>query len=349
MKRWGILGLLVLLCGFSVGTPMLNFEGAARWINSPGLDPAELQGKVVLVDFWEYTCLNCLRTLPYLREWYKRYHSDGFIIVGVHSPEFAFSSQADQVDAATKRLDVTWPVAVDGSLTIWKRYGVNEWPTELLYDQSGKLVEIQLGEGNYPYTESKIQGLLKAANPSLSLPPVMALLPQDSYNKPGAVCYPHTQEVLVGHQPVVDAPPPMFGDPSSDLAYHDRSSEHRDGAIYLDGFWHATREALAFGGGSGYFDMAYHAIEVEVVMTPSGGATRVDVTQDGKPLAKDDAGSDVHYDATGMSYVNVDASRAYHVVENKKYGTYDLKLSPKGFGLAVYDVDFESCEVPGAH
>jgi thiol-disulfide isomerase/thioredoxin len=339
---------LVLLCGFSVGTPMLNFEGAARWINSPGLEPDDLRGKVVLVDFWEYTCLNCLRTLPYLREWYKRYHNDGFVIVGVHSPEFVFSGKADQVDAATKRLNITWPVAVDTDMTIWKRYGTDEWPTELLYDQTGKLVDVQLGEGNYPYTESKIQGLLKAANPSLSLPPVMALLPQDSYDKPGAVCYPHTQEILVGHQPIADAP--TFGDPSggSDVSYHD-SGTHRDGAIYLDGFWHATREAMAFGGGSGYFDMAYHAIEVAVVMTPGSGATRVDVTQDGKPLAHDDAGTDVQYDASGMSYINVDASRAYHVVENAKFGSYDLRLSPKSFGLAVYDVAFESCEVPGAH
>jgi thiol-disulfide isomerase/thioredoxin len=346
MKRLGILGLMILLCGFTVGTPMLNFEGAASWINSPGLEPADLHGKVVLVDFWEYTCLNCLRTLPYLREWYKRYHDDGFVIVGVHTPEFAFSSQANQVEAATKRLDVTWPVAVDSSLAIWKRYGTDEWPTELLYDQTGKLVEVQLGEGNYPYTESKIQALLKAANPSLSLPPVMALLPQDSYDKPGAVCYPHTQEILIGHTPIADAP--TFGDPSSDIAYHD-SGSRRDGAIYLDGFWHATRDAVAFGGGSGYFDIPYHAIEVEVVMTPSGGATRVDVTQDGKPLPRDDAGKDVTYDTNGMSYVNVDASRAYQVVENQKYGNYDLRLSPKGYGLAFYDVDFESCEVPGTH
>jgi thiol-disulfide isomerase/thioredoxin len=346
MKRLGILGLVILLCGFNVGTPMLNFEGAASWINSPGLEPTDLHGKVVLVDFWEYTCLNCLRTLPYLREWYKRYHDDGFVIVGVHTPEFAFSSQASQVEAATKRLDVTWPVAVDSSLAIWKRYGADEWPTELLYDQTGKLVEVQLGEGNYPYTESKIQALLKAANPSLSLPPVMALLPQDSYDKPGAVCYPHTQEILIGHTPIADAP--TFGDPSSDISYHD-SGGHRDGAIYLDGFWHATRDAVAYGGGSGYFDIPYHAIEVEVVMTPSGGATRVDVTQDGKPLPRDDAGKDVTYDANGMSYVNVDASRAYQVVENQKYGNYDLRLSPKGYGLAFYDVDFESCEVPGVH
>jgi len=104
---------------------------------------------------------------------------------------------------------------------------------------------------------------------------------------------------------------------------------------------------VAFGGGVGYFDMSYHAIEVTVVMTTDHGATRVDVTQDGKPLAHDDAGSDVRYDSDGTSYVNVDSSRSYQIVENKNYGTHDLRLTPKGYGLAVYDVDFESCEVPG--
>lgn len=343
-----MLGLALALCGFTAGAAMTSFDGATQWLNSPALTPADLRGKVVLVDFWEYTCLNCLRTLPYLREWYKRYHNDGFVIIGVHTPEFGFSGQPSEVESNAKRLDVTWPIALDDSRTIWNHYGINVWPTELLYDQSGRLVESQIGEGNYPYTESKIQTLLKAANPSLSLPPVMALLPQDSYDKPGAVCYPQTAEVLVGHQPIADKP--TFSDPSvPDIQYHDPGS-HRDGAIYLDGYWHTTQEAVEFGGGSGYFAMTYHAIEVTAVMRPGrGGSTRVAVTQDGKPLAQADAGSDVHYDTSGMSYIDVDASRSYHIVENKAFGTHDLHLSPQGYGLGIYDVDFESCEVPGAH
>lgn len=344
MRRLALLGLSLLMCGFAAGAPMASLDGATQWINSPALTPADLHGKVVLVDFWEYTCLNCLRTLPYLREWYKRYHDDGFVIVGVHTPEFSFSGEPTEVESATKRLDVAWPVAVDDNRAIWNHFGVNEWPTELLYDQSGHLVDVQLGEGNYPQTEAKIQGLLHAANPSLALPPVMALLPQDSYDKPGAVCYPHTQEVLVGRSRIADAP--TFGDPALDLAYHDTGT-HRDGAVYLDGFWHVTQQAVMYGGGVGSFDMTYHAIDVTVVMTPGGKSSRVEVTQDGKPLAHDDAGSDVRYDASGTAYVDVDASRAYQIVENKNYGTHDLRLSPQGYGLGVYDLAFESCEVPG--
>ena len=344
-RRVLLTGLLILLCGFAPGASIASFDGATGWINSPVLHPGDLRGKVVLVDFWEYTCLNCLRTLPYLREWYKRYHNDGFTIVGVHTPEFAFSSQTPQIESAAKRLGIDWPIAVDSNLTIWKRYGINLWPTELLFDQSGRLVDAQYGEGNYPQTEAKIQALLHAADPALALPPVMPLLPQDNYDKPGAVCYPHTPEILIGQTPIADAT--AFGDPAKDLEYDD-SGKHRDGAIYLSGYWHMTRDAAAFGGGRGYFDLAYHAIEVAVVMTPGSGSSRVIVTQDGKPLAREDAGADVHYDDAGNAYIEVDAARAYHVVENAVYGAHDLRLAPAGFGVAFYDVAFESCEVPGA-
>ncbi len=140
---------------------ILPFDGATGWLNSSPLTPAELRGKIVLVDFWEYTCVNCLRTLPYLREWYKRYASMGFVIVGVHTPEFTFSSESKNVDAADKRLGVTWPVALDSKNAIWDRYGTNNWPHELLFDQNGKRIESVIGEGSYPQTEAHIQALLQ--------------------------------------------------------------------------------------------------------------------------------------------------------------------------------------------
>ena len=188
------------------GTDSLqNFDGASGWLNSAPLTPAGLHGKVGLVDFWEYTCINCLRTLPYLKAWYARYHDKGFEIVGVHSPEFGFSGDRSNVAAAAARLGITWPVALDDDHAIWLRYGVASWPTEALFDQDGKLVETQVGEGDYPQTESEIQSLLIAKNSGLHLPPVMALRPQDSYDKSGSVCYPQTNETYVGpwHGPTI--------------------------------------------------------------------------------------------------------------------------------------------------
>lgn len=328
-----------------------GFNGGAQWLNSAPLTPAALRGKVVLVDFWEYTCINCLRTLPYLREWYRRYHADGLVIVGVHTPEFDFSGEDKNVAAAVKRLGVTWPVVLDDNYVIWKRYHNSIWPHEYLFDQNGSLVESQQGEGNYQQTEAKIQELLHAQNPQLRFPPVMALLPQDSYDRPGAVCYPMTPETYAGPwhgQRVADAPP--MADLRHDTFYRDHSADHKDGSIYLQGFWRVSPhgEAMISAGNDGYAALRYHAIQVVTVMAPrQGQAVRVNVTQDGKPLSRADAGSDIRYDASGMSYVDVDAPREYDVVMNERFSSHELRLLPQHYGLGIYSFDFESCEVPG--
>ncbi len=343
--------LLTLLAAIGLlamarGSSMPGFAGGTGWLNSPALTPADLRGKVVLVDFWEYTCINCLRTLPYLRTWYRRYHNEGFEIIGVQTPEFHFSGERKHIVAAVRRLGVTWPVEIDANDSVWNRFGVHSWPTEMLFDQRGKLVETSIGEGNYQRTEYLIQGLLHIGNPKLHFPPLMPLLPQDSYDKPGAVCYPRTAEILMEHQRVANAP--ASGNPLRDYTYS-APSKFVDGQVYLDGSWHGNRQAMVYDAGGGFFGLKYHAIQVAVVMTPHRGeAERVNVTQDGKPIPRDDAGKDVRYAPNGASYVLVNASRAYDVVMNAKFGTHVLRLYPQSYGLAIYDVAFESCEVPGS-
>jgi thiol-disulfide isomerase/thioredoxin len=319
-----------------------SFEGNTGWLNTKALSPEDLRGKVVLVDFWEYTCVNCLRTLPYLREWYRRYRGMGFTIVAVHSPEFGFSGSSQNVTNAAKHLGIEYPIALDSNHSVWNRFGNRSWPHEYLFDRDGKLVEDYAGEGRYPETEATIQALLRKGDPHLALPPVMALLPEDSYDKPGAVCYPQTPEILIDRQRFANAP--QFGNPSTDLHYEDADRNHQDGDIYLSGFWHATREAVASGGNDGYLALRYHAVQVVGVMAPDNASTRVNVTQDGKPLEHADAGRDIAYDASGMSYVNVDAPRAYDLVMNARFGQHELRLSPQHHGLAIYGIAFESCE-----
>lgn len=323
---------------------MGSFDGGTGWINSEPLSPAELRGKVVLVDFWEYTCINCLRTLPYLREWYRRYGDRGLVIIGVHTPEFDFSGQRANVAVAAKRLDVAWPIVLDGRDAIWKRYGNAIWPHEYLYDRQGRLVESYQGEGGYPQTEARIQALLKGADPHATFPPVMALLPQDGYDKPGAVCYPQTPELLVGRQPIADAVP---GNPAQEIDYDDTASNPKDGAIYLQGYWHLSKEAAISGESAAHFSLRYHAIQLIAVMkAESGGSIRVDVAQDGRPVAPADAGKDLRFDGRGVAYVVVDAPRAYDLLMNARFGQHDLRLSPHADGLGIYDIAFESCEVP---
>jgi thiol-disulfide isomerase/thioredoxin len=337
-----LLALTLALAPADRGIP--DFSNGTGWLNSSGLTPRDLQGKVVLVDFWEYTCVNCLRTLPYLRAWYDRYHHDGFEIVGVHTPEFGFSGDRGNVEAATRRLKIDWPVVLDSDREIWTRYENHSWPNEYLFDQSGRLVDRISGEGGYEATESKIQSLLKAGDAKLTLPPVMALLPQDNYTKPGAVCYLHTPEVLVSHAKIANASAAV--NHGRDSTYVDDGAKRTDGAIYLQGSWHLTGDAAISAGGAAYLAMRYHAIQVVAVLSPSKGTSeRIDVTQDGEPLAKADAGDDIAYDSSGMSYVTVDAPRAYDVVTNAKMAFHEIRFAPQQPGAVdVYSFAFESCE-----
>jgi thiol-disulfide isomerase/thioredoxin len=350
LRGFSIAGLLALTLGATVtsgppGGTLAGFEGNGGWLNSAPLSPADLHGKVVLVDFWEYTCVNCLRTLPYLHTWYDRYRNDGFVIVGVHTNEFGFSGDRGNIEAADAHLGVNWPVVIDPNHEIWSRYHNDGWPHEYLFDQNGQLVDSVRGEGEYPNTERKIQGLLRALNPQLALPPVMALLPQDSYDKPGAVCYLQTPEVLVDHSHIANAS--AFGDPSEDTPYVDKAPVHKDGLVYLQGLWHLTQQFAVEESLRGYAAIRYHAIQVVSVLAPSDQKNvRIDVTQDGAPVAKADAGADLHYDAAGKSYLTVDAARAYDIIMNAKFDQHELRLVPQGYGVGVYSFAFESCEIP---
>jgi len=137
-----------------------GFEGGGRWINSEGLKLEDLRGKVVLVDFWTYSCVNCIRTLPYLREWHEKYKDKGLVIVGVHSPEFEFEKDYDNVVKAMKSFDLEYPVVQDNEFKIWRAYDNHYWPAKYLIDKEGKIRYTHFGEGDYAETEKAIQELL---------------------------------------------------------------------------------------------------------------------------------------------------------------------------------------------
>jgi cytochrome c biogenesis protein CcdA/thiol-disulfide isomerase/thioredoxin len=150
-----------------------NFTGISAWINTPGGHPLSLKslkGKVVLVDFWTYSCINCQRSLPHVEAWYSRYHKDGFEVVGVHTPEFAFEHVVSNVMQAAKQLGVVYPVAVDNGYKTWDAYQNESWPAEYLIDATGQVRHAEFGEGDYSGTESLIRTLLTDANPKVKLP-----------------------------------------------------------------------------------------------------------------------------------------------------------------------------------
>ena len=164
--------------------PAPDFAGIAGWVNSPPLTMEELRGKVVLIDFWTYSCINCLRTLPHVEAWDRMYRKDGLVIVGVHTPEFAFEAVPSNVRSAVKRLGVRYPVALDSKYGTWTAYGNQYWPAKYLIDRNGHVRYAHFGEGNYDTTESNIRKLLgetpgaPASAKLADLTPTEALTPE---------------------------------------------------------------------------------------------------------------------------------------------------------------------------
>lgn len=142
------------------GVPQPEFTGIDTWLNSAPLDQKALRGKVVLVDFWTFDCINCAHTIPHIEDLYARYHDKGLVVVGVHTPEYVFERDTGNLKKALKRFGITYPVAQDNQYATWKSYGNQYWPAVYLFDQNGKLVYTHFGEGQYAETEDKIRSLL---------------------------------------------------------------------------------------------------------------------------------------------------------------------------------------------
>lgn len=137
-----------------------EFAGITKWLNSDPLTMQQLRGKVVLIDFWTYSCINCIRTLPYVTKWYDTYKNQGLVVIGVHTPEFEFEKDTQNVSDAIKRFKINYPVAQDNNFATWKAYSNQYWPAEYLIDQNGHIVYTHFGEGNYDHTENIIRKLL---------------------------------------------------------------------------------------------------------------------------------------------------------------------------------------------
>jgi thiol-disulfide isomerase/thioredoxin len=143
--------------------PAPELAGVNHWLNSEPLTIQGLQGKVILVNFWTYSCINCIHTLPYVTGWYEKYKDQGFVIIGVHTPEFAFEHDTANVEQAIKRFSIAYPVAQDNDYATWQAYNNRYWPAEYLIDARGHLRLVHFGEGNYTETEAAIQELLAEA------------------------------------------------------------------------------------------------------------------------------------------------------------------------------------------
>jgi thiol-disulfide isomerase/thioredoxin len=284
----------------------------------------ELKGKVVLVDFWTYSCINCVRTLPYLTDWDRKYRDMGLVIVGVHSPEFEFEKSTANVEAAIAQHGIRYPVAQDNRLSTWLNFHNRYWPAHYLIDKQGQVVYTHFGEGKYDVTENNIRYLLglKEKGETLSV--------EGSVYAPG-----QTPETYLGY---ARADSFAGGSVARDAMQAYRFPDSlQDDAWALDGKWTVEREKIISGGKGGKLRLNFNARKVFLVLGTVGG----------KPISAtvrlngESVGEKAGKDAPG-GVASVERNTLYELVDQETTGRGLLEIETDGPGLEAYAFTFGS-------
>ena len=275
-----------------------GFEGATGWLNSPPLTPDELRGKVVLVDFWTYTCINWLRTLAWVRAWWEKYESDGLVVIGVHTPEFPFERDADNVREAVQDMVVRYPVALDPDFGVWNAFANSYWPAVYIADADGRIRHHQYGEGGYEECERVVQRLLRDAGHDGFDDELVSVEPE-GFEVQADWSSLKTPETYVGYQQAQN-----FAS-SADLVLDDPRSYSIPEPLNLnewalDGRWAIESRAGVSSEPKARIAFRFHARDVNLVMgpRPRGASIPFRVTVDGEPPG-DAHGSDVDEQGNG--------------------------------------------------
>jgi thiol-disulfide isomerase/thioredoxin len=333
----------------TVGTPAPEFPRGAIWIGSSGSRPSMkgLRGKVVIVDFWEYTCINCVRTLPHLKQWYARYQKDGLEIIGVHKGEFEFASDTKNVERGYARFQLPYPAIADVKDEVWRAYNCNTWPDTFLIDRTGVIREVHQGEGDYGKEERLIQELLKQGHPELDYSSIM--VPED---KPlfGTPCGPASPEIMVGANrgslgggQIATAEGFL---PGKIVAYKPTEKRIIRG-FFAEGEWknrpddfeaaEDPRPDRRVSLGISYRGRDVYAVLDRATKEP----VEVVLTHNGKPIPEAQRGKDVRARADGETVVVIDEPRMYYLVTNEDdTKTQELVLLPSKAGARICSFTF---------
>jgi thiol-disulfide isomerase/thioredoxin len=320
-----------------------NFASDAQWIDI-GVAGKNVphsikgyRGHVLLIDFWEFTCINCIRDFSVLKRWYAKYHSYGFDIVGVHYGEFAIGFSVDNVREAARRFQLPWPVVADTHGSIWNAYHSDVWPNRYLIDQQGDIVFHVEGEGNNRPMEEKIRELLAPAHPEVTQLPLDP--PENTFAASCGVC---TDETYVGDWFGRGAIANPKGYKNNGEPTNFRSDgEPADGKVMLSGRWITQQDGVTSDDKHGTAQLRYHARSAYAVLSVADPKkpVRVYLLQDGKPIDKSDAGVDVQFDAQG-SYLDVSTPRMYYLLKNTNFGSHLLTLEPQRAGFVLHSFTY---------
>ena len=349
MKRAAILVLLSSLACFAQVNdeprPAPDFPRDVVWLDQGAPVPhflKDYRGRVLLIDFWEYTCINCLRDFAVVKRWYRKYHPYGFEVIGIHFGEFPMGHNADNVARAAKRLQLPWPVVADVHGSAWGAYASNVWPNRYLISPKG-VIELQVeGEGNNLRMEQMIRDLLTKAHPEVKR---IALDPDEATFAPQ--CGRVTDETYVG-----DA----FGRGAIQQSHKKGSvvdfvadRPPKDGGVLLSGRWRVEQDGAtsaqpasrAGASEEATAGLKYHARSLYAVLSVAAPAhsVRLYILQDGQPLTRQNAGKDIQFDDLD-SYLDVSEPRMYDLVKNPAFGQHSILLRPQAAGFTLHSFTF---------
>jgi thiol-disulfide isomerase/thioredoxin len=311
-----------------------SLDGAVKWLNSEPLTAEQLRGKVVLINFWTYSCINCIRTVPYVRAWAEKYKDQGLVVIGVHSPEFAFEKRIHNVERATQNFEITYPVAVDNNFRIWRAFRNNYWPAYYFIDAEGRVRHHHFGEGEYEESERVIQELLaeagsRKADSGLVTP-----------NAQGPEAPPDLARIRSGETYVGYMKASNFR--SRERVSADEAQDYTTGQLRLNewslaGNWTVGAEQAALNRAEGSISYKFRARDLHLVLGAGRDSkpVRFQVTIDGAPPGAANRGTDIDADGNGT----VSETRLYQLVRQSgdvRERTFEIRFLDPGVEAFVF-------------
>jgi len=303
-----------------------ELSGIKGYINAPSnLTLSSLRGKVVLIDFWTYSCINCIRTLPYLSSWHEKYEKEGLAIIGVHTPEFEFEKDYGNVQAAVEKFSIKYPVVLDSDYATWNAYRNSYWPRKYLIDAQGRIRYNHIGEGGYDETESVIVDLLSEAKNSRV---------EMNSTKPNATAvdflFVRTPEIYFGENfrraPLGNAQPSFAGEKFIASIPAQISPD----TPYLEGEWVSGNDGITLVSQKGAIELIYSA-RIANIVAGSSPPAKMRVFLDGSPVNCADS---------SKSECTIDSTRLYAASSAQSYGAHRLRLEIEGSGFEIFTFTF---------
>ena len=291
----------------------------------------------MLIDFWTYTCINCIRTLPYLKSWHEKYNDKGLQIIGVHTPEFKFEQEYENVKSAVEKYQIKYPVVQDNAYATWRAYNNRYWPRKYLIDIDGFIKYDHIGEGAYEETERKIQELLKERMERLGQKEIL-----DDMSKPSGVIDINygkieTPEIYFGYGFTRGNFGNEEGLPANGIVDYKMPSTLKENEVYLEGRWKVNEDNVELAGDEGKIILQYDAKAVNIVAGSLQGS-EAEVLADNSPLTEANKGFDIEIENNkGISKIK--ESKLYNLIDFE-YGKHKIEIRIKGKGFKIYTFTF---------